>query len=42
MSVGDSSSGRLHVTLHHQPNIKNGSCSLGSTDADVYFNVTIR
>jgi len=30
----DSSAGILDVTLHHQPNVKNGSCDPGSIDLD--------
>lgn len=35
------SSGNLEVTLHHQPNLKNGDCAPGSIDADVNFAITI-
>ena len=35
------SSGSLEVTLHHQPNVKNGSCSPGSIDMDCTFTVNI-
>lgn len=33
--------GALEVVLHHQPNVKNGDCAPGSTDADVNFSVTV-
>lgn len=35
------SNGSLQVTLHHQPNVKNGDCAPGSIDADVNFTVYI-
>lgn len=35
------SSGQLQVTLHHQPNVKNGDCSRGSTDMACTFSVHI-
>lgn len=38
----DSSGGNLNVSLHHQPSGKNGDCAVGSTDADVNFEVRIR
>ena len=41
-TTGEVGSGRLEVSLHHQPNIKTGDCSLGSTDADVFFRVTVQ
>lgn len=35
--------GNLQVALHHQPSGKNGTdCSLGSTDAEVNFSVTVQ
>jgi len=35
-------SGTLQVSLHHQPSGKNGTdCAIGSTDAEVTFNVTV-
>jgi len=40
-TTGGASSGNLEVTLHHQPNVKNGDCAPGSIDADVNFTVTI-
>jgi hypothetical protein len=33
--------GRMEVVLHHQPNVKNGSCEPGSIDFDVTYGVTI-
>lgn len=36
------SSGNLEVTLHHQPNVKNGDCAPGSIDADVNFTINIK
>ncbi|WP_133162544.1 hypothetical protein [Flavipsychrobacter stenotrophus] len=33
--------GNLEVTLHHQPNVKNGDCAPGSIDADVNFRVHV-
>ncbi|NCX96278.1 MAG: hypothetical protein EBX41_07670 [Chitinophagia bacterium] len=41
-TTGNASNGRVEVTLYHQPNIKNGNCGIGSTDADVYFRVQVR
>ena len=35
------SSGQLAVTLHHQPNVKNGDCARGSTDMACTFSVNI-
>ena len=35
------SSGKLDITLHHQPNVKDGTCTPGSTDMDATFNVNI-
>ncbi|MFT4061672.1 MAG: hypothetical protein QM642_04860 [Edaphocola sp.] len=40
--TGAVSSGDLEVTLHHQPNVKNGDCAPGSVDADVHFTVNIQ
>ncbi len=40
-TTGAVSSGNLEVSLHHQPNVKNGDCDRGSTDADVNFTVNI-
>jgi len=34
VTSADSSSGILDVTLHHQPNVKNGTCPPGSIDID--------
>lgn len=33
--------GELNVQLRHQPNVKNGSCEPGSTDADVTYTVHV-
>lgn len=35
------STGVLEVVLHHQPNVKNGSCDPGSVDLDVNFRLNI-
>ena len=35
------STGRMEVTLHHQPNVKNGDCAPGSIDMDCTFSVNI-
>ena len=35
------SSGQVEVTLHHQPNVKNGDCAPGSIDMDCTFSVVI-
>jgi hypothetical protein len=35
-------SGQLEVKLKHQPDVKNGQCSPGSTDLDVYYNITVQ
>jgi len=40
-TTGDAGSGDLEVTLHHQPNVKNGDCAPGSIDADVNFTINI-
>ena len=34
--------GSLEVTLHHQPNVKNGQCAPGSIDMDCTFSVGIQ
>ncbi len=36
------STGKIKVTLKHQPGVKNGSCSPGETDVEVEFPVVIR
>ncbi|WP_118973581.1 hypothetical protein [Taibaiella koreensis] len=41
-TTGAASSGNLNVQLRHQPNVKNGSCDPGSTDADVNFHINIQ
>jgi hypothetical protein len=40
-TTGNTSSGRMEVTLHHQPNVKDGTCSPGSIDADVTYTINI-
>ena len=40
-TTAGASAGNLNVTLHHQPDLKTGDCSLGSADANVNFSVTI-
>jgi hypothetical protein len=34
-------SGRMELTLHHQPNVKNGSCGPGTDDFDIFNTVNI-
>jgi hypothetical protein len=41
-STGVVSNGRMEVVLHHQPNVKNGSCEPGSPDFDVFYTVNIK
>ncbi len=41
-TTGTASNGTLNIQLRHQPNLKNGSCEPGSTDADVDFTVNIK
>lgn len=41
-AAGAASSGNLEVELRHQPNVKNGTCDPGSTDADVNFQINIQ
>ena len=41
-TTASSGSGNLEVTLHHQPNVKDGSCEPGSIDLDAMFTVIIR
>lgn len=41
-TTGAAGTGKLNVSLHHQPSGKNGTdCSIGSTDADVNFAVKV-
>jgi len=41
-TTGAASTGKLNVSLHHQPSGKNGTdCGIGSTDADVNFTVKV-
>jgi len=35
------STGRMEMTLHHQPNVKNGTCGPGTDDFDVFYTVSI-
>lgn len=39
--AGQAATGTLEVSLHHQPGIKNGDCSLGETDVEVNFVVQV-
>jgi hypothetical protein len=41
-TTGNASSGNLEVVLHHQPNVKNGTCDPGSIDIDVNFTINIK
>ena len=41
-ACGSASTGQLEVVLHHQPDVKNGQCSPGSIDLDMFFNVVIQ
>lgn len=41
-TAGAASSGQLEVTLHHQPNVKDGTCPPGSIDLDATFTVVIK
>ncbi|GAA4470457.1 hypothetical protein GCM10023093_31790 [Nemorincola caseinilytica] len=42
-TTGAVSTGNLQVALHHQPSGKNGTdCSIGSTDAEVNFAITVQ
>lgn len=41
-TTGAASSGTLNVELRHQPNVKDGTCDPGSTDADVNYQITIQ
>jgi hypothetical protein len=40
-TTGAAGTGELNVQLRHQPNVKNGSCEPGSTDADVNFTIHV-
>ena len=37
----NASTGRMEMTLHHQPNVKNGSCGPGTADFDITYTVNI-
>jgi hypothetical protein len=37
-----STTGQLEIILRHQPDVKNGTCAPGSTDLDVYYNITVQ
>jgi len=41
-TTGIASNGHLEVTLHHQPNVKDGTCAPGSVDIDATFTVKIQ
>ena len=41
-TAGTVSTGHLEVTLHHQPNVKDGTCTPGSIDLDATFTVKIQ
>ncbi len=41
-TTGAVSSGSLEVTLHHQPNVKDGTCPPGSIDIDATYTVKIQ
>lgn len=40
-TTGAAGTGELNVQLRHQPNVKNGSCEPGSTDADVTYTINV-
>lgn len=35
-------SGHMHVSLKHQPGIKDGTCSIGETDIEAHFDINIQ
>jgi hypothetical protein len=41
-TTGAASTGSLEVTLHHQPNVKDGTCAPGSIDIDATFTIQIK
>ncbi|GAA4319334.1 hypothetical protein [Compostibacter hankyongensis] len=41
-TTGATGAGKLNVQLRHQPNVKDGTCEPGSTDADVNYDITIQ
>ncbi|WPQ60425.1 hypothetical protein SIO70_18935 [Chitinophaga sancti] len=41
-TTGAAGTGELNVQLRHQPNVKDGTCEPGSTDADVNFTINIQ
>jgi hypothetical protein len=41
-TTGAAGTGELNVQLRHQPNVKNGSCEPGSTDADVTYTIHVK
>lgn len=41
-TTGAAGTGQLNVQLRHQPNVKDGTCAPGSTDADVNFTIRIK
>ena len=42
MKTGAAGSGKLNIVLRHQPNVKNGTATPGSSDLDTDFNVVIQ
>ncbi|AKD55423.1 hypothetical protein [Spirosoma radiotolerans] len=42
IKTGAAGSGKLKVVLRHQPNVKNGTATPGSSDLDTDFNVVIQ
>lgn len=42
VTTGAASSGKLNVVLRHQPGVKNGTATPGTSDLDVNFDVVIR
>jgi hypothetical protein len=40
--TGAASNGSIMVVLRHQPDVKNGTCTVGDTDVEVNFPVVIR
>jgi hypothetical protein len=42
VTTGAASSGKLNVVLRHQPNVKNGTATPGTSDLDVTFDVMVK
>ncbi|MCY7359969.1 MAG: hypothetical protein LH609_21455 [Rudanella sp.] len=42
VTTGAVSSGKLNVVLRHQPNVKNGTATPGTSDLDVSFDVVVK